>query len=1067
MAEQDIIQNLIFQLGQSQDDRLPQELEIHFADIDEQTTADLLRLTKAFSEFVNYYRNNPTTPVGNWSNFFPDDPTIEKLLNSESANTSPHLALFLAFLELYKQPQSVINNITSRHLDFYYQDVLRLQKKTAIADKVHLLLELKKNVAPVRILPEHLFSAGKDATNIELIYAPTRETVINAAKIESLRSLFFDSQGRGTIRYAPIANSSDGLGGKLAENAPQWLGFGNLNLPPAEVGFAIASPVLRMKEGDRKITVSLQLNNVDSTQLNNRSLQNAFDVYITGEKSWLSYTVSPSLSSDNVLTFSFKVPETEKAVIDYNVAIHGYSYNTKTPIVQVLLRANNANIGYKDFKNVTLQTAVVAVEVSNITSLTLESDSGTLDPKKAFLPFGPQPTQGSRFMVGYAEAFSKKLSQVSIKVKWKDAPSDFAKHYSKYGEVGNNGVTIDIGNRNIIVVNNSYFTAKVAFKDSNISGNPNSEKLFEPSNALSEHTFTFSQNTPPSVSSSIKEGLKISALNATGSFWAMQEASKYVLAKPRLMAFQYSEELVSPQENTPAITPETRAGFITFSLEQDFLHTIYRQKYVQNVMTYSKQAGDTPSPIILNEPYTPTIQNISLSYQAHSDTVNISSNSLDDFVNPDLDFFHITYFGQMREHGYQRQQIEAQIKAGISTTVPLLPTYNNAGELLIGLSQLNPGNSVSVLFQVAEGSANPDLPSEDLYWFVLCDNYWKQLSRAEVVLDTTNQLLASGIIQFVIPPEATAHNTILPSSLIWIKAAIKIQPTIPDNVTAVCQLIDVAANAVEVQFVDGNNDRKHLLTALKPNKITKLKNGLSAIKAVKQPYASFGGSAVETDKTFSTRVSERLRHKNRCLTAWDYERIILEAFPKVHQVKCIPHAKENSWLAPGHILIVVIPDLKNKNVANPLAPKVDADTISRINTYVQKRAGMQVNIKVKNPNYQKIKVDFKVEFYLGYEFNYYKTLLEEAIIEFLSPWAYQGDRHLSFGGKIYKSVLLDFVEDLPYVDYVTDFRMYSAIAETTNYNDINEVQPMTPDAILVSDSTHIINPALRFDSGTM
>jgi hypothetical protein len=120
---------------------------------------------------------------------------------------------------------------------------------------------------------------------------------------------------------------------------------------------------------------------------------------------------------------------------------------------------------------------------------------------------------------------------------------------------------------------------------------------------------------------------------------------------------------------------------------------------------------------------------------------------------------------------------------------------------------------------------------------------------------------------------------------------------------------------------------------------------------------------------------------------------------------------------------------------------------------------MQVNVKVKNPNYQKVKVDVKVKFHLGYEFNYYKTLLEQAIIEFLSPWVYQSDRDLSFGGKIYKSVLLNFVEDLPYVDYVTDFKMYSPSAKTSNYNDINEVQPLTPDAILVSDSTHIINPA--------
>ncbi len=975
MAESDIVQNLVFQLGQSQSDRSPKELDIHFADVDERTTADLLRFTKDFAKFVRYYGNDPAIANGNWSNFFPDYAKIESVLKNEQANTPPHLGLFLAFLELYKQPKSIINNITARHLDFYYKDVLRLDKKAAIADKVHLLLELKKNVAPILISPEHVFSAGKDATNVDLIYAPTRETIINAAKVESLRSLFLDTTGHGTIRTAAIANSSDGLGGKLAENDKRWSGFGNPKLPAAQIGFAIASPVLRMLEGDRKVTVSLKLKNLDRSKLNETSLNGAFDISITGEKSWLgSYGLSPKLSVEDLLEFSFIVPATEKAVVDYNAAIHGYDYSAQAPIVQVLLKVGNDKIGYNDFRGVTIESAMVSVEVSNITSLHLESDDGAIDPKKAFLPFGSQPTKGSRFLVDYPEALAKKLSNLSINVQWKDAPTDFSTHYKNY-----------------IVqpeINNSFFTTKV--EGSWVNTNT-SVRLFEASDATSSHVF----------------------------------------------------QLISSNSLVSAI------GSIVFFLERDFLHTAYRTQYVENVLKYSKVGGTL---VTLNEPYTPAIQNISLTYKASSDHVQIDSTSLDDFANPDLQFLHISYFGQMREHGYQRQQIEAQIKTGINTAVPLLPKYDYEGELLIGLSELKAGDSISVLFQVSEGSADPELRSEALLWFVLCDNYWKPLTRAEVLLDTTNQLLTSGIIQFMIPAEATTQNTILPSALIWIKAGIT------GNVTAVSQIIDIRANAVEVQFVNDDNDLNHLLTALESGAIAKFKNGLSAIKTVNQPYASFSGRAVETDPTFYTRVSERLRHKNRCLTPWDYERIILEAFPKVHKIKCIPHAKENSWLSPRHVLIVVVPDLKNKNATNSFEPKVDADTISRITDYVQKKAGMQVQVKVKNPSYQMIQMDFKVKFHIGYEFNYYKTQLDLAITQFLSPWAYQGDRDISFGGKIYKSVLLNFVEDLPYVDYVTDFKMYSPISPTTNKVDINEAQPHAPDTIIVSAPAHIINP---------
>jgi hypothetical protein len=67
-------------------------------------------------------------------------------------------------------------------------------------------------------------------------------------------------------------------------------------------------------------------------------------------------------------------------------------------------------------------------------------------------------------------------------------------------------------------------------------------------------------------------------------------------------------------------------------------------------------------------------------------------------------------------------------------------------------------------------------------------------------------------------------------------------------------------------------------------------------------------------------------------------------------------------------------------------------------------------------------------------------------------------RDISFGGKIYKSVLLDFVEELGPVDYVTDFKMNSYI-ESQAQIDVNEAFPEAPDAILVSDYTHIVKAA--------
>ncbi|NVO21499.1 MAG: hypothetical protein HXX13_17490 [Bacteroidetes bacterium] len=1025
MAEKDIIQNMIFQQGQSQDQRMPAELGIHFADVDERTQADFLLFTRKFAEFVNFYRDSTSAPVGDWADFFPENfPAIEKLIEDNSGATTPHLALFLSFLKLFKQgPQEMINRFTGRHLDFYFKDVLRFEHQPAVADKAHLLLELKKNMLPIVVGPSDIFTAGKDKKGIELHYQPSRETIINTAVIDSIRSVYYDKSGKGIIRYAPIANSSDGMGGNLSGDEPKWFGFGTENLPAIENGFAFSSPVLRMAEGTRKVTVTLNLENADPELLTDDVLKGAFEVYISGAKKWFGpYSISPSWVKDGQLAFDFTVPSSEKAIVNYDAAVHGYRFNAQAPVMQVMLRAAI----YNDLNDIILTSASILVEVSDVTGLKLENDNGSLNPKKAFLPFGSLPVRGSRFLIGYEEALSKNISEISVKLDWKNPPANFATYYQAYN----------------VGASNSGFTVQASFTyDGDRKYSNPSAALFNSINAAAENTLTF---TPGHIEQTHAGGSfqRISAFRMTGMQWSKNRLAKELFLMPILEFF-------------PASKPADEAGFIALTLNSSFFHAEYLKKSVENVVNYSKGSG-SPAFAALNEPYTPAIQQISLSYKAHSDEVAISSSSVDDFANDDLQFFHLAYAGQMREHSYQRSQFNFLVDKKVS----LLPNYENEGEMILGFKNLSAGDSVSVLFQVADGSENPELQPASLSWSVLVDNYWKPLGTFEVILDTTNNLLRSGIIQFVIPAEASKENTLLPPGPLWLKAGIA------NNTRSVCQLISVDANAIEVQFRDQGNDPAHLTMALEPGKISKLLNGIAFVKAIRQPYSSFGGKTREQDNPFYTRVSERLRHKNRSITAWDYERMILQNFPEVHKVKCIPHAKflEESgkycWLAPGNVVLVLVPDLRNRNAVDPLKPKVNSDTISRIGSFLQTHTGMQVNVKIKNPSYQQVQVECKVKLRKGFEFNFYSKLLVQKITEFLSPWAFESGLDISFGGRIYKSVLINFVEELEFVDFIEDFYMYSISDSTGKSGDTGQVDPETPDTILVSAATHIIHEVL-------
>src|SRR5262249_36469529 len=154
--------------------------------------------------------------------------------------------------------------------------------------------------------------------------------------------------------------------------------------------------------------------------------------------------------------------------------------------------------------------------------------------------------------------------------------------------------------------------------------------------------------------------------------------------------------------------PAPRPGFVTLSSMRSFLHAEYRKQSVERVIQRIRRS----TVALLNEPYTPTVQSISVGYTAGTAVVSVSSPSRDDYAQLDVEFFHVGPFGQMRDHGHQR----AELAFVSEKQVPLVPRYEHDGQLLIGVNGAHAGDSVNLLFQVAEGSANPDVPAQRPDW---------------------------------------------------------------------------------------------------------------------------------------------------------------------------------------------------------------------------------------------------------------------------------------------------------------------------------------------------------------
>lgn len=438
------------------------------------------------------------------------------------------------------------------------------------------------------------------------------------------------------------------------------------------------------------------------------------------------------------------------------------------------------------------------------------------------------------------------------------------------------------------------------------------------------------------------------------------------------------------------------------------------------------------------EAYTPLAKNLSLDYTATADRF-------------DIELVHLYPF----ENTHKEEEI--------TLSPALFPTHCDQGTLFVGLRQLVPGSNVNFLFQLAEATANSESEAAEVVWHYLSGNQWKPLrSGFEVIEDATNRLTTSGIVKISIPADINTDNTVLPNSLHWIKASA------PRNVIAVSETMGIHTQAVRATFMNtAAHDQMRLSAPLEAGKLSKLQEANANVKKVAQPYESFGGKVPEGEGNYYIRVSEWLRHKGRGIQKFDYERLVLDAFPEIYKVKCINHtfwAKATLYrtdvnVAPGYVMVAVIPDLNKLKSGQSFEPKAPLSLLEKIAASLKKRTSPFARIKVVNPRYEKIDICITVALHKGKDRVFYRNKLAEDLRLFLAPWAVGEFEKLDFGQCVNRSDVVRFIEGRDYVDYIMELKMmFEEDCTQGKVKSEYEVCPLTPRSILVAGEIDVCVP---------
>lgn len=750
---------------------------------------------------------------------------------------------------------------------------------------------------------------------------------------------------------------------------------------------------------------------------------------------------------------------------------------------------------YQYMEDLVLDRIHIKVRAEGVADLVLQNDFGKLDPAKSFQPWSSRPVVGGNFYIGSPEVFNKRLSSVDLQLDWEGLPAEsFAEHYFEYrgknylpsnfafGHQQYNklftSTTLNLANPTLATAKingkdiklyknlpNSAFQARVSFLDGN---------GWVPSTVDRQQPFVlFGSNTngSPAVSRSlsVRTNLPQARDPQNTSFKAYKaDATRGFMRLELLRTQSYSPAtFLSDFDTVVAVDAVPDDVFVSFKPGVGDLLSAKQSKMlgspVDTGAAKKAKLGVKSSPItgkvqlvsyvpsdrdleLPNEPYTPMISGISLDYES-SEIVDLKTDGRSAYDNRVEQFFHLHPFGYEEVHPFLLEGDEV---------ASAVPQYPNEGYLFIGLDNLNVPQTLPLFFQMADGSGDPELNQPSVSWSALVRNRWKEIDNNQILFDSTNGLLTSGIIEFSLSQFATDENTLMPSGKHWLRA------TVAQDTAALSKSIEIKANAVSATYVNSGNDPERLREPLEEESIKKMVVKDASVKAVTQPYTSFGGRVRESGNDFYTRVSERLRHKQRSITIFDYERMVLEEFPEIYKVKCLNHTSQTGdvdtycELSPGHVMVVTIPDLRNKNAVNPFEPRTSLNVLSQIDRYLSQYITPFIDLKVKNPFYEKIRVSFDIGFHEEYDAGFYSKELNDGINKFLSPWAFDEGQDIIFGGKVHWSVILNFIEEQPYVDFVNNFKM-DHIANGVIYEDVEEAVATTSRSILVAAENHYIN----------
>ncbi|GGG31352.1 hypothetical protein GCM10011344_35350 [Dokdonia pacifica] len=987
----------------------------------------------------------------------------------------PDTLLLRTFTELLTIYENQLNGLSSKHLDFYFKDILKQQNNSAKADQVFVSTDLIEEDLTYTLPKNTLFLGGNYEDTTPILFNNEMPVSINPASIEKVYTVSKTNNQESTNiqdnYYLNITEHIDVNTVKKNEDdiIESWKTFGttlNDTTKLVTLGFAFASPILFLQGGTRTITIEYTLND---DVIDKELFENAH-YYLSTQSGWLDVTTKNCLNTDdkvvsihnNVVTLTICILDTDPSIEAFIEPIN--SISSDWPICKM---------EFSNFKTAVeapkITSLYIKVDVKGLKTFQLYNDFGQLETKNPFPLFGPTPEKDQSFIIGSNEIFSKRINTFTIQLDWDNLPQigldtlldNFETYYEKYNNylkgdykkinkdasiassiksfiegfllgfsLGKKSVTDgnefneeDEKSRLGLFTNDCF---KVTFQllqsggwipvfMNSFQSNEDHSKPDEvpcPIVVVIEDDIIEEGPISLSLFQEIQEGKGSSIFNYTPGYNNQTDIDPTIQKE----VLEFSDESTSGFFKMQLIAPLDGFGLLLYPKVISAI-ALYNAAIIAKLANNDSEEEIVEAP---NEPYTPTVNLFTASYSSCvTYTFDESRTSYP------VELFYYDMFCNYKIYDNTQGRLNNTLE-NKENEIPIYNDFTDNGKLFIALSNLVAPAAISLYFELTSTTNKNVVDSSKIIYNYLSKRGWKPL---QILSDETYGLSCSGIVTITIPDDITLGHHTMPES----SNAYYISIGVQDDINTYPETTFLKTNGIKLTRIDTKHLSNTEVPFLQANSIQTTFNGISELTNITQPFSSFGGVAAETDIQMDCRVSTRLKTKDRLVSRTDYYRIIKENFPSIYQVTSTYDR------ITERIKIYVSKEEDKYTDANAFRPYVTICKRLEIKDFLKNRTPIFAKVEVLNFEFKYIRVVADIYVKSGFEISGVKKIMNPKIDVFLSPWIHTTQQQITIGNGISAAQIALFIKsqkEIASIDNVfIEIGEIDPITKKINYSD--------------------------------